>query len=327
VIGYFKDRNSFQVPALLFLALILKITYVNNPHHDAFNNAGGILPNWLATAVFPKIHQGFVAGFAVTVIFLSALYANYLLTSRRMFSRSNLLVGASMIMFTSLFPSSNQFSATTLLLPFLILFFQQITRLYNATKVRPIILNIGMLMGAGYLLYHPFIWMLPCCFIGLAGMRAFRITEWLLLILGIVTPAYFLLSYEFLTDQWHPLLHVPNWKLYTQLPKPSILWWIAAGTAAVWLLAGLAGWQQQTRRMLIQGRKNWYQLIYIGLFLVPMALFPSGNASETMTLLAFPAASLAANAFASQQKSLGPVVLFWLIIAAIIVTGWMFNHA
>ena len=161
MIGYFKERNSFQVPALLFLTLAFKLVFVYHPNPDVASQPGGLLAPWLARSVFPVLNPTFAATVSVLIIFLSALFANYLLVTCRMFSRNNLLVALSMILFTSLFPSSNQISAATLLLPLLILLFRQITRLYNSSKARPIIINIGMLTGAGYLLYHPFIWLLP----------------------------------------------------------------------------------------------------------------------------------------------------------------------
>ncbi len=286
---------------------------------------GGLLAPWLANSILPRLNPAFAATTALLITFLSTLFANYLLVSCRMVGRSNLLVALSMILFTSLFPSSNQLSATTLLLPLLILLFRQITRLYNSSKARPIIINIGMLTGAGYLLYHAFIWLLPCCFLGLAGMRAFRVTEWLLLLLGFITPAYFLFSYEFITDQWAPKHHLVNWHLYNHFPVINPYWWAAFAVAAIWIFAAVPIWQQQMRRMLIQSRKNWYQLIFMGIFIIPMAILPTGNASEALTLLAFPAASFASNAFTG-EKTMPSILLFWLLIIAIVAATWAYSH-
>jgi hypothetical protein len=323
VIGYFKERNSFQVPALLFVTLGLKLVFIYYPHHDTGSQPGGLLPPWLTTSIFTRLNPTFTAAIAVLIIFLSSLFANYLLASCRMFSRTNLLVALSLVLFTSLFPSANELSAATLLLPLIIVLFRQVTRLYNSQKVRPVIINIGMLMGTGYLLYHPFVWLLPCCFLGLAGMRAFRITEWLLLILGLLTPVYFLLSYEFLTDQWNPMQHLISWKLYSHFPKANAYWWASISVAAIWIMAGTSGWQQQMRRMLIQSRKNWYQLIFMGIFIIPMGILPAGNLSEALTLLSFPAGSLASNAFTG-ERTIPTILLFWLVVATAIAASWAY---
>ena len=94
---------------------------------------------------------------------------------------------------------------------------------------------------------------------------------------------------------------------------------------AIWILAAIPMWQKQMRRMLIQSRKNWYQLIFMGIFILPMAIFPEGNASEALTLLSFPAASFAANAFTGEKTMLS-VLLFWLIIAMIGVATYIHFH-
>ncbi len=325
MIGYFKERNSFQVPALLFLTLVLKLALVYHPHTDLVSRPGGLLAPWLDKAVLPRLQPAFLVVLSGIIIFFSALFANFQLSAGRMFSRHNLLVALSIVLFTSLFPSTNQLSATTLLLPVLVLLFQQITRLYNAPKPRPVIVNIGIIMGAGYLLYHPFIWLLPCCFISLGSMRPFKLAEWLLLLVGFVTPAYFILSYEFLTGHWHPQKHLLYWNFYRSFPAVKITQWISIAVALIWLAAATLEWQKQIRRMLIQNRKNWYQLIFMGLFILPMAIIPVGNGAEAVTLLAFPAGSFAANAFASQEKSLGSLLLFWLIICAIAVVCWKYT--
>jgi hypothetical protein len=323
VIAYFKERNSFQVPALLFVTMALKLVFIYHPHFDTSSEPGGLLPAWLNGSVLPRLNPVFAATLSQLVLFLSALFANYLLSSSRMFGRNNLLVALSMLLFTSLFPTSNQLSSTIFLLPLVILLFRQVTKLYNRAKARPVIINIGMIAGVGYLLYHPFIWLLPCCFIGLAGMRPFKLTEWLLLLLGFLTPAYFLLSYEFFTDQWHPYRHLISWSYYTHLPKISLYLWLGAGLVFIWLMAAIPVWQRHMRRMLIQSRKNWYQLIFLGLFILPMAFFPTGNTSEALTLLSFPAASIASNAFTGEKTFLS-VLLFWLLVVAIIISGWAY---
>jgi hypothetical protein len=87
VIVYFKERNSFQVPALLFLTLALKLVFIYHPHFDTSSQPGGILPAWLNGSVLPGLNPTFAAILAQLILFLSALFANYLLVSNRMFGK------------------------------------------------------------------------------------------------------------------------------------------------------------------------------------------------------------------------------------------------
>lgn len=288
---------------------------------------GGILSVWLSHTLNGGLLPGFAAFLATAIIFFSAFYANYVLATSKMTGRGNLLVALSIILFTSLFPACNQLSAAVIILPLLIFQFQQITKLYGLEKARPVILNIGLIAGTGYLLYHPYAWYLPCCFLGLAGLRAFKITEWLLLLFGMITPMYFILSYEYISDQWQPLRHLPHWPLLHAMGSGNIFWYLAIGIATIWLFIGLAGWQNQMRRMLIQSRKNWYQLLWVGFFTMPPLFIPGGNMSETLALMAFPVGALASNAFEQKERGLLTVILFWTILIVVTAAGWAWaNH-
>jgi hypothetical protein len=178
------------------------------------------------------------------------------------------------------------------------------------------------LAGIGYLLYHPFLFVLPACFVGLSFMRPFKLAEWLLLLLGMLTPMYFLLAIEFLSNHWQPQNHVPHFLLTAQNGTHSTYWWLALGTAIIWILAAFVSWQTQTRRMVIQSRKNWYSLLFMGLFMIPGLFIPQGNVFDMLTLISFPAGSLAANAFSGEGKSIGQLLFFWFLVIMTAVAGW-----
>lgn len=323
MIGYFKERSSFQVPALMFLALLLKFGYLSYQIPEkGYYDAGGMLTTWLNSLFAPGSKNNLVNIICLLVLIASAIFANLVTVNRRMFNQRHLLVALSILLFTSLFPGTNVLQPALFILPLLIGVFAYITRLYQSEHPRTTIINAGILSGIAYLLYHPFLFVLPACFIGLAFMRPFRLAEWLLLLLGMVTPAYFLLAIEFLSNHWHPYSHLPKFIFSSTGFKLSAYWWVAVSTALVWLFAGFVAWQVQTRRMVIQGRKNWYALLFLGLFMIPGIFVPSGNAFGMLTLLSFPVGSLSANAFSGETKNVGQMLFFWLIIIMVAIVGW-----
>lgn len=322
MIGYFKERSSLQVPALLLLAILLKVGYVSAPvSQPMYMSDGGMLAQWL-NSNSGSFRPGFLFGFGLVALMASVLYGGFVTSNRRMFAQRHVLVPMSMLLFSSLFPFSNVMLPALLVLPLLIGTFASLTRLYQSEHPRTSIINAGILSGLGYLLYHPFIWVLPGCFIGLAFMRPFRLAEWVLLLAGMLTPVYFVLATEFLTNHWHPASHLPTLG-HIQWPT-AISWygWLCISMALVWLLAGFNSWQQQTRRMVIQGRKNWYSLLMMGLFMLPGLLLPQGNTAGMLALLSFPAGSLMANAFVSEGKGIGQLLFFWLLVIVVAVAGW-----
>lgn len=323
MIGYFKERSALQIPAFLFLTIVLKIAFTSSLPQVEMAGGHGLLSAWLVSPSAKQLSASFLNGLGLFILTGSALYANITLASRKMFSQRHLLAAICFILFTSLFPGINRFSAATLLLPFTIALFDQMARLYTTQHPRSILMNIGLILGLGYLLYHPFILLLPAAFFGLASMRPFRFSEWLLILLGALTPLYFVLSYQYLTDQWHPAQHLPNFSRIGSVNSVSGWYWSTAiVTLVIWLLVAFSGWQAQSRRMVIQGRKNWYVLMVMGLCCIPGFFWPEGNAYPMLTLMSFPAGCLLANAFTAEGKGISQLLFFWLLIIVIAIVSW-----
>ena len=311
-----------MVPVLFIIALVLKFAFISNPIQHPPPSSGGMLEKWIFNIWWKEASPGVLAAFAITIIFLSGLYLNFLLNNKRMYPRSNLLMALSFIIFTSLFPGLQHMHAGIVMLPLAILLFRYLLVLYNTPKPKTAVVNIGMVVGIGTLLYHPYWWMLPYCFLGLAIMRPFRLNEWVLLVVSFLVPAYILLSYEFLTNQWNPMAHWPVWNPQTEWPPFNGYWAAALILAAIWVLSGFNQWQISNRRMLIQTRKNWYLLLLLGLFTLPSLFFPKGNLFEGLSLLLLPASALASNAFLGEQKPTMKTLFFWILMVAAAIFSW-----
>jgi hypothetical protein len=323
VIGVFRERSALQVPALLVLALLLKMGYTAYQLPAAgYPQPGGLLVQWINQHLVGHYSQPFLNVLCLLLLLGSAFYANVVANNRRLFQHRSLLVALCVLLFSSLFPGTNVQLPALLVLPLLIACFAVLTRLYQTDKARSHIVNAGILAGLAYLLYHPALLLIPACFVGLAHMRPFRLAEWLLLLVGLLTPAYFVLAIEFLTNHWQPARHLPRWQGTALAAPDTLYWWVAAGMGVLWLLLGFASWNQQTRRMVIQIRKNWYALLFIGLLLVPAMLLWPGHLYGVLALLSFPVGCLLASTFAGEGKGIGQLVFFWLLIIATAVVGW-----
>lgn len=310
------------MPVLFIIAFALKFIFISNPLPAENPSSGGLLDYYLYSVWWKNINPGLLSALSILILVLSGLYFNYLLNERRMFQRSHLLTALSFVLFTSLFAGVQRMQAGVIMLPFTILLYRQMLKLYNSPNPRTTVLNIGLLAGTGTLLYHPYWWMLPCCFLALGQMRPFRLNEWVLLLLGYIVPAYIILSYEYLTDQWNPKLHWPVWNPMKDWPALNP-WWIGAIILSLlWVLPGFAQWQDANRRMLIQTRKNWYLLLLLGVFLIPSLFFPIGNVYEGLTLLLLPASALGGYTFLGDNKRGLKTFFFWVLAGACVLFGW-----
>lgn len=287
-----------------------------------YGQPGGLLAQWINEQLVGQYSQPFLNVLSLLMLLGSAFYANVVANNRRLFQHRSLLVAVCILLFCSLFPGSNVELPALLVLPLIIGCFAALTRLYQTDQARSHIVNAGILAGLSYLLYHPALLLIPACFIGLAHMRPFRPAEWMLLLVGLLTPAYFVLAIEFLTDHWQPTRHLPHLQ-GTRLAVPHTLYgWVAAGIAVLWLLLGFASWNQQTRRKVIQIRKNWYTLLFMGMLLTPAMLLWPDHLYGVLALLSFPVGCLLASAFAAEGKGIGQLLFFWLLIIGIAMVGW-----
>jgi hypothetical protein len=327
VIALFRERNSLQVPALIAATLLLKMSFVSQPWPEGgYPNPGGLLPLLLNDYIVPGVRTPWLLVVGQLVMLGSAIYGNLVVSNRRMFAQNHLLVAFCMVLLSTLFAGTNHSLTGILLLPFVIGFFSNITQLYQQLKPQKIVVNAGLLAGTCALLYHPFFFVLPVAFIGLSIMRPFRAAEWVLMLVALLCPFYFVFSIDFLLDRWQPQRHLPSFAGLSRAWNPALFWSLALSTFGVWFALAFFRWIRLTRRMVIQGRKNWYVLLFLLLFMLPGVWVPDGNAFSMLTLATFPASAFLANAFAGEQKSVGQILFFWLLMAAIIVSAWVWLH-
>lgn len=283
--------------------------------------SGGLLDHFIYPVVYGHLHPVFIELLAICLIIGSAVYLNYLVTMARMFQRPQFLTALSVVLFVFIFPGASSLQAGVVMMPITVLLYQQLTRLYNSPNPRTVVVNAGLITGSGILLYHPYWWMVPVCMLALVQLRPFRLHEWVLLLVSIATPAYFLLSYEYLTNQWNPKAHWPVWNPIKTIPAIRYEWIILFSAAVVWSAAGMLKWQHEVRRMLIQSRKNWYLLITLGLFTIPSLFFPRDNVAEGLALSAIAAAPFAAHAFTGQKPPIRYNLLLLLILLLIVAAS------
>ena len=321
MVGIFKERNTFQVPFLFIIGILTKLVYILHPPAIVYLPHQGILTDGLNTW-YASGNNGFLSAVLAVVINLGcAVSANALLMNQRMFSKTNLLVALSMVLMSSLIPVANILTAPLLLLPLLIWIYHQGALLYHSGSPKSKLFNIGIGIGVGTLLYNPFILVILVAMFALGTMRPFKLQEWLVLLMGLLAPYYFFFAYEFLKEQWHPKEHLPLFLFGYRHINHSLYSLLAYGTIVVWTMIGLYHWQNNLRRMLIQGRKNWNVILLLAAVCSVLLFVKTGNEMDAFALAVFPLGAFASSAFAYANRNFLPLLLFWLIIAMIILTS------
>ena len=258
---------------------------------------------------------------AYALLYTQAVAFNRLVNEQRLMQRSNYLTGMSFLLVSSLFSEWNMLSAPLIINTLLIWVWAKMSGLHNNPQPKTSLFNIGIAIGLSTFFYFPSLAFAALIIFGLALTRPFKLAEWLIALLGIITPYYFLLAWVFLTDKWKgykfPGFAVTN-------PKFNQTNWAYAAIIIVLFITviGLFFIQQNFRRQLIQARKSW-NLVY--LYLIVAVFVPFVNATHTFEywiLCAVPLSAILGAAFLYPAKKWFPLLLHWLMVAFVIVISY-----
>lgn len=266
---------------------------------------------------FPAIYP-FVA---FVLLFTQAVYFNKLVNDQRIMQRPHYLTGMSYLLITSLFAEWNVLSSPLIINSLLIFVWYKMSGLYTNQKPKASLFNIGIVIGIGTFFYFPSLAFAALIIFGLAIIRPFKLDEWLISLVGIITPYYFLLAVVFLTDKWQGY-KFPGFSVTTPVFNQSNWAYAAVIIVVISALIGIFYVQQNFRRQLIQARKSW-TLLFLYL---PVAVFvPFINDTHTFEywiLCAVPLSAFIAATFLYPAKKWFPAVLHWLMVAFVIAINY-----
>ncbi len=321
----FRERSPVSIVWILLIAFGL--------HAHLFLEQPVVLStakDGLISFFFRQVFSG-ISGLPVTLLYLfllliQALRFNYVMNELRMFQHANYLTAMAYIMFASLLPQWHTVSPALVANIFIIWIYSLVLKLYNNKNPRSLLYNIGLITGVAIVSYHPLMLMGVVVLFALIVIRPFNLTEIFVLLMGLLTPFYFLGAYLFFTDQWDDLIrYLPSWEFkWPKLEKDYRLI-LTFGVLIISLIAGVVVWERNNRRMLIQSRKNWGVLLLLFILFLPVPLVHYENSVNAMMLWIAPLAAFVANAFLYPRKTVFPLILFWLIVLASIYNNWFYQ--
>ncbi len=320
MIGIFKQKNPANILLLLVFGVLIKLPLFLHPHIIEGRDGDGVLYHIIlkfleSTGKSSPVIYSFLA---FGLLFLQSLVLTRFMNTQRMISQPTYFPGMAYLLITSLIPEWNIFSAPLIVNTFLVFVLSGLFRIYNQENARGAIFNIGLALGISSFVFFPSITFIAWILLALMVMRPFRLTEWLICLLGATTPFYFYAVYLFIGDQW-------NWDTlwpYFSISLPSVRQsaWLAGSAflLSVPFLAGAYFIQNSLRRMLIHVRKGWSLLL---LYILGAIFIPFVNSSDTFenwVIVAIPFAAFHASAYLYSTYRIFPLVLFWLTVAFIL---------
>ncbi len=319
MIGIFRQKNPGNTLVLLIYGVVLKLGIIfKSPaplkfaeDHYLYN----LILRWVAPLQIPDFVYGLLA---FMLIFFQAFMLNKICIDQKLMTKPNYLPGMAYMLISSLFIEWNYFSAPLLVNSILIFIFYKMVGLYNTNKAFSSIFNIGLLIGIMTLLYQPtviFILMLP---FSLFIMRPFRIREWMVGLLGITIPYYFLALEPLFTDNWNWGHLFPDMDLDFPAMPSSIFVTVSIALLIIPFVVGGFFVQANLNKMLIQIRKAWSLLLLFLIFSIFIILVNGGINYVNWSFGLMPLAAFHGAAYYYPNKLIFPRILHWLTFLYVI---------
>lgn len=317
----FRDKSDINLIFLLVLSVLVHFHVWSHPPLVVANESDGLLSYILIHHVKPLNSLALIILFHVIVL-SQAVRINILLSQFKMFQQISYLPAFTYIMLTALFPYWDVISAGLIANSLVIWILVKLFKLYDQTQPKTLEFNMGLIVGVSILLYEPIAILIPVVLFAVAIIRPFKLPEWLVLLMGIILPYYFLFTFLFLTNQantFRYFLPKLNWKNPLVQPELNVI--LALVVIGVQLIAGFYHWQQQQLRFIIQVRKYWGVLFLVLILAFFQPIIFSAQALYASAILITPLACFISFAFTTPKRLLMPNLLFWTAVAVIV-----YNH-
>lgn len=325
MIKFFRSGNPLTVLLLLVYTIFIKFYYILHPVTYMADGSEGLLYR-LITGWFDNLVNKspiFYTMLAIVLLFLQALMLTRIINHHRLFAKPTHLPAMSYMLFTSLYAGWNVFSPALLVNTIMIWIVSNITELYNRSSARDVTFNIGFALGVAGLIYPPAVLFCALLYAGLLNMRAFRLTEWIIALLGVICPAYLLGTYMYLTDR-----SVTDVLPHMGLEMPVITDYKVWGATIASMLFFVLGWlllQRTFKKMLIQGRKIWAVMAIYVIIAMIIPFFSYHFSPANWVLVMLPLCMFAGNVFWSINNNTAGNVIHFILLAYVIVMQY-FSH-
>jgi hypothetical protein len=321
VVFLFRDRSDINLLFLALLSVALHYHIWIHPPLVVANDSDGLIA-YLLVHYIKQLPSFVLILLFQTIILSQAIRLNVLMSKLRMFNQISYLPGFTYIILTALFPFWDVISAGLVANSLVIWLLVKLLRLYDQNQPKSLEFNIGFILGISILLYEPIAILIPVVLFALIIIRPFKLTEWLVLLMGVTLPFYFIFTYVFLTSgpqEFRHFLPRLDWKNPLVRPDTNII--IALLVIAIQLFVGVYYWQQQHSRFIIQVRKYWSVLLLVLLLTLFQPIIFSTQALYASAIVLAPLACFISFGYSVPKRLLVPNIIFWASIAVIV-----YNH-
>lgn len=315
-----RNNNPITVIVLFIYALAVNWQALFNPQLPVAQEGDflfHIITGFLKVVLFNSAF-GFTL-LAVIMIALQGMFLNAIANRHKIFSRPTYVVAFVYISLCSLFTPFAYFNEALLINWVLVMMADIILQLPQSQKARKQVFNVGFAIGIAALISFPAILYLLLLLLALAMLRNLNWGEWIVAILGCLTPIYFAAGLLFLFDVLH---WMPGWvhfgfNLPTSIDKPAYLIIMLIGLITLFVM-GVYILQRQITRVSIFTRRSWTALAGCFLISFPVAILTNPEIKAAW-LVAMPVLALIiANAYnAEKNKAFSNFAFYFTLLLVV----------
>ena len=310
-----RNHSPFTVLILFIYCLLLHLPGLMHPLQPDSGNA--VYKSILAIPDFIFHRNAFCYSLlSVVMIFMQGVYLNGIAERRRLYLQSTYVPLFCVISVSALLPANVLFSPVLLSLWPVLMALDLILAFPQPQHPRANIFNAGFLLSLAALVYFPALGFLLLFIIALLLFRPVNAGEWIVGLLGYMTPLYFTAGILFLADHL-PLIR--SWpELGISLPRQMKHAWylsVAIGGTAVLLWSGLYALQGALSKLAISVRRGWGAVVVSLIIAFIVAVLSPYKEPAPWRIAAPIIALVAALPVANEKRGAFSTFIFLLMLA------------
>lgn len=322
--GIFRANNPLNTFLLFMYGILLKFVWFIHPQIPVVQPTDGFLFKYFLSSIKPffdslPVGYSFLAYF---LLYAQAVSFNQVFNNRRLMQKPNFLPAMSYLLITSFFGEWNILSAPLLINTLLIWIWAKMSNLYNNKHAKTTLFNIGIAIGICSFFYFPSVVFSLLIIFALLITRPPKVAEWLIPLIGIFTPWYFLLSWLFLTNKLYDF-YLPRLEITYPVLAQNYSEYAGAGLILIMAIAGGFFVQSFSGKQIVQVRKTWSLML---LYLIVAIFIPFINNSHNFEFWIFslvPLSAFIACGFYYPRIRWIPMVFHWIMVGFVIYLQYL----
>ncbi|MCS6934624.1 MAG: hypothetical protein NZM35_05685 [Chitinophagales bacterium] len=235
MLSLFKSNNPLVV--LLYLPLLAALRILPFIKPTAFGTPGS--PAEPLTQLLWNIlsqNNTWLIAAGMLLHMVQAIWVNALVNEHKISARKNYLPGALYITLSAFLPENMLLSPASLGLLLIIPAINNVFGLIKKEKMNGALYDAGLLIGLAICFYTPYLVLIPFLYAALATLRPVVLREWIVVLLGLLTPFYIMFVIYYIAEWQAPVLY-PRGVLSLIYFPPASRFGLAALVAATFVAA------------------------------------------------------------------------------------------